>query len=520
MCLLLSPRETGALAEAARTAGVDIAALHKTGRLRVLRIPSAPDLAAKGNAGLDAAYRDLAALAARANAHRVVIEDFTPLVQYTTFAAFDTAFESLRTTLAKTGAAFLLGLGEPANEPSKRLLDIVAARVDATVRVASGENGREVTVEEAPEPAAQRPADASPRPADPEPQAPVPQAATPAPTPAPEAADPAPVARPDATPEATPEDPFAHTADPTPTPAAASDFFSAEPTQPFAAQPVSPASSDGASFPIDEPLAPAAPEPPLGMEIPAPPFGIGNASLSHAVSETFEPSTPSTPRASRGMVTAGIEIAPPPDPDLLAPTADPFGRDPGTAFFDNGYLVDSKGAPTIPVTTVHQEAYPEVFTLPAPAPEAAPRTPAAMPSFGAIPTAPPADDDGAGATRRALDEAFSAREVGTPFLVVAARMEPAQPESISFETVIDGLRKALPSHGTLYADSARLRSLLVLPGADAAGAQKIFATLQQHLQQHLGLQAAATLQAVAAITVPDGQPFGSSEELWAYAVES
>ncbi|OZC01898.1 RAD55 family ATPase [Rubricoccus marinus] len=523
-CLLLSPRATDALAEAAKAAGVDLAALHKTGRLRVLRIPSGADLAAKGNAGLDSAYRDLGALAVKAGAHRVVIEDFTPLVQYTTFEAFGAAFSGLRKTLADAGAAFLLGLGEPANEASKRLLSVVQTRVDATVRVTSGENGRIVSIDETvmaeppvPAPKAQAAPEARTTPA-PETRAPAAPEARPAafapeaPAPEPTAPEPS-AAEPPAQPFApAPFAPAAPEASAEPSPPPMPDAFSLDSApDPFETAPPAFPSSDGASLPVDEPLAPEA----SGLEA-SPDFGE-TPLPPPAVQETFAPERPSPPSS---VMNAGIEIAPPPDPDLLAPIADPFGRDPGGTFFDNGYLVDSKGAATIPVTSVHQEAYPEVFTPPTQEPEPlAPMPPPTMPSFASIPAAP-AQDNGRAATRQALDSAFAARDYGTPFLIVAARMERSQPESVSFETVTDGLRAALPSGGTLYADSARLRSLLVLPGADASGAQQIFATLQQHLQKHLGQQAEATLQAVAAITVPDGQPFGSAEELWNYAVES
>ncbi|MEL6615038.1 MAG: ATPase domain-containing protein [Bacteroidota bacterium] len=514
-CLFLSPRAPEALQATARQAGLDLGALHKTGRMRVLRIPSAKDLAAKGEAGLDSAYRDLGGLAASAGAQRIVIEDFTPLVQYGTFEAFGEAFDGLRSAFADVGAAFLLGLGEPANAASQTLLDVVQARVDATVRIAPGASEPTVTVA-SPEPAATQPA-------------------TPEPL-APEAPETAPLTTPDpfgTAPRAPfPPDPFADVPARPSAPHVPLDL-SAPPAFPDAP------SNDGASipheaplggaFPVDAPTEPPAPEP-LAPEAVAPdpfaeataPAGFAPFSPEPAPPEASGEAVPADPFGAdgpappSGILRADVEPAPAPDPELLTPKADMFARDPGHSFFEGGYLVDSRGAKTIPVSSAAPEPPPPAQ----PAPEApAPIEP--VPSFAPLggPTAP-ASDNGAAATRAALESAFASRASGAPFLVVAARMESSQHEAAHFTTVVEGLRAALPPGASLYADTTRLRSLLVIPGATASGAAQVFGTLQQHLSSRLGPQAEPTLQAVAAITVPDGQPFGSAQELWAYAVES
>ncbi|MEM6328531.1 MAG: hypothetical protein AAF791_15555, partial [Bacteroidota bacterium] len=203
---------------------------------------------------------------------------------------------------------------------------------------------------------------------------------------------------------------------------------------------------------------------------------------------------------------------PAPDPELNAPSSDPFGQDPGAKFFDNGYLVDSRGA--TPTPTSPAASAPDVTPPVQPLPPSG----GAQPAFSPISTPPPADD--AGSAQAALQAAYAARATGTPFLVIAARMEPSQPEAGQFPAVLEGLRKALPAGGAFFADAARLRSILVLPGATQDAAAGVFSTLQQHLQSALGAQAEGTLRAVAAITVPNGEPFGSAQELWTYAVAS
>ena len=210
---------------------------------------------------------------------------------------------------------------------------------------------------------------------------------------------------------------------------------------------------------------------------------------------------------------------PPPDPSLLVPVGDTFGHDPTASMFEQGYLVDS-GAGGLLGFVPSAEHAPEAPTAPAAmAPATPPPAPAFAPPFGS-PFAPLAAPDPAAEVRQALDVAFAARTQGVPFLVVAARMEPAVPESAHFFAVADGLRSALRPDDRLLVDLARRRAVVVMPGvgADAAGA--LFAGLQAHLRRTLGPDAEAVLRAVAAVSVPDGQPFTSSADLLQYAYES
>ncbi|HEX9952348.1 MAG TPA: ATPase domain-containing protein, partial [Rubricoccaceae bacterium] len=141
--LLISPRSPDDLAAAGTPSGVDVRALHATGRLRLLRTPAAADLAARGSDGLDAAYRDLTALIAAERPARVVIEDFTPLVQFDSFDRFRAALGALVGALREAGVTLVVGLGEPANEASEHLIAVVREAVDATLTlVVDGETRR------------------------------------------------------------------------------------------------------------------------------------------------------------------------------------------------------------------------------------------------------------------------------------------------------------------------------------------------------------------------------------------
>ena len=411
--LLISPRAPEALVEAGASVGFDLRAAHATGRFRVLRIPSAADLAARGSDGLDTAYADLTAVVLTDRPDRVVVEDLTPLVQFDTFERFRAALSGFVEALRGAGTTLVLGLGEPANDASEHLLAVVRPLVDGTATIEmDGASRRLVLARRDGAPAAAAPA--------------LPPAAPPAPAPAPVEAH--------------------------------------------------GQSSDGASV------------------------------------ETGPPTPSTEPRPSSDGLPR-TQIVPPPeaDPSLFEPAPDPFGQDPAASMFEQGYLVDSGANGVVGVIQPPAQAPP----TPAPA-SPAPPVPAA-PAFASLASAPadPADE-----VRHALDAAFAARAQGTPFLAVAARMDPAVPESAHFFAVADGLRRALRPEDRLLVDLPRRRAVVVLPGVGAEGATALFARLQGHLRATLGEEAEGVLRAIAAVSVPDGQPFTSTQDLLAYAYES
>ncbi|HEX8297521.1 MAG TPA: ATPase domain-containing protein [Rubricoccaceae bacterium] len=444
--LLISPRSPDELAAAGAPSGVDIRALHATGRLRLLRTPSAADLAARGSDGLDAAYRDLTALIASERPARVVMEDFTPLVQFDSFDRFRAALGTLVSTLRDAGVTLLVGLGEPANEASEHLIALVREAVDATVTLVVDGETRRLDL-------ARRDAAAAP---------------------APEAA--------------VSEPPAAEPAFETPSP---------EVPAPAAEAPAAPAGGDS-SAPAES-FAPS----------PAPP-----PALTSALPPTTEAPPTAVPRA-----IPETRIAPPPpaDPSLLEPAGDTFGQDPTVQMFEQGYLVDSGASGVVGHIPPAESAFPfppSPAGFDPPAGFAPPFAPPAVPP-PASPTANPAAE-----MRETLDAAFAARDGGTPFLVVAVRMEAAAPEGAHFFAVADGLRRGLRPVDRLLVDLPRRRAVVALPGVGAEGAAALFASLQAHLRSTLGPEAEAVLRAVGAVSVPDGQPFTSTADLMAYAFDS
>lgn len=470
--LLMSPRTPEALAEAGSADGFDLRAAHATGRLRLLRMPAAADLATRGSDGLDRAYHDLAALVATERPERVVVEDFTPLVQFDTFDRFRAAFAALADGLRDAGVTLVVGLGEPANAASEHLLAVVRELVDGTVTLdVDGETRRLVLLHRDDAAPTDRAGAEAPQP-EMDAETPVEMSAETLAFEAPrtEMPDTEAIEETEATEsfeeveaDAPPEDP------------------------PTAEAPDAGPSSDGASVATEPPVLTPAPD-------------------LHEAPVAFPPNRHSTGSGSESLPRTRIVPPPDADPSLLEPAGDSFGQDPAASMFEQGYLVDS-GASGV-VGFVPAAAEPVSF-----APVEAP--PPAFASGGSTPSAGPAAE-----VRRALDDAFAARAGGTPFLVVAVRMEASAPESAHFFAIADGLRRALRTSDRLLVDLPRRRAVVVLPGVGAEGSGTLFAGLQAHLRSTLGPEAEGILRAVGAVSVPDGQPFTTTDELLAYAYES
>ncbi len=456
-CLVISPRAPEALVEVARGVGLDLAQAHGAGQLRLLRIPAAADLAKRGPDGLAQSYRDLVGLVERDRPGRVVIEDFTPLVQFDTFERFHDAFSALVRDLGDLGATLVVGLGDPANDASRRLIDLVGSLVEGTIQLSASGN---VLL------------------------------STPGPV-----APSAPAAAPEEAP-----------------PAASSDGASGEAPAP-------------PSFPLDLPDdAPAAP--PSEAQAPAPteaaevpPAGSTNDGASV---ETDAPHPPVQTLALASAPAATVDGPPPTDlieplvadPDLaLPPPEDPFGDDEIDAILGQGFVADSSMGVHAP-PAAPQAAAPSFSFLSGPA-----STNVQLPTFAPLAGGPKAARSPAEAFRDHLRASFEARDERTPFLVVAVRIEPSQPEAIHFPTVEGALRSTLGEEDHLLSDEMRRRAIVLLPGSGPESGQVLFAGLQAHLRADLGDRAEAVLSAVGAVTIPDGQPFTSPEDLMAYAFE-
>lgn len=406
--LIISPRDKNDLVADGSQIGLDLPGANASGQLRLLRIPSAAQLASRGVVGLEKAFEDFRKLIRSDRPDRVVVEDFTPLVQFDTFERFRRAFGGLLEEIKSCGASLVVGLGKPGNDASRELLQVVSDMVDGviTLNVADGKRWIHLA----------RRGDAHEV-----------------------AAGPAPA---DARPE-----------------------------------------SAGSTLP-PEAVAPHAAE---------------------AVAAVDEPQ-----RDASAIPLSQIIRPPAPAADLLEPGNDTFGNDPADEIIDQGYIVDSHAGRVMGRIPT------------APLPHSAPPLGGSLPSFAPLPgTASPSDpSDPNAAFHAALAKAFADLPYGAPFLVVAVRMEPTNPDSEHFETVANGLRGSLRPEDHILVDSVRRRAAVLLPGAGGDAVQPLYAGLQQHLRHVLGEQADAVLRAVGAVSVPNGQPFTSPKDLLAYAIDS
>jgi GGDEF domain-containing protein len=127
------------------------------------------------------------------------------------------------------------------------------------------------------------------------------------------------------------------------------------------------------------------------------------------------------------------------------------------------------------------------------------------------------------AFRARLQQHFNERDVaGTPFMLLALRMGRApgqQGNPFDFESVLDFAQGALRPKDDLLVDYERERIIVLLASSDESEAQRFFSRLKRSLRQEMPERADELLQSVAAIEVPNGQPFPSAEEFLTYALD-
>lgn len=305
-CLLLSPRDPAVLRAAARTVGLDLAEAHAGGRLRLVRMPSAASLGARGDDSLDRAFDDLAALVRSDRPDRVVIEDLGPLAAFEDADRLRAAILRLGEALRPIDATLVIGLGALEDETGSRRLAAAQAAANGTLQIVTDAGPRRLAL------SPHRDGPIAPTDAQPPTR---PQAAQGPAAGAPEALAPA-------------------------------------PQQPAASAPAPAPSVASAPAPVPSVLEAAPPADP-----PAPAV----APLSHA-SHVVPPSPP-------GAIPL-TALSPPPDvdPALLNDPVDAFGLNTGASFIDQGFLLDSASGGVVGHVPSVEAAYaPPSPVTPAPA---------------------------------------------------------------------------------------------------------------------------------------------------------
>ncbi len=133
--LLISRLRTTDLAIQAASLGFDLPEAVRSGILRVSRTPVELELIDRDDDSLEASLKALASLIIDSKAERVIVDDFSPFARFTSFDRFRTAFARLITELEHIPATLLLGMPEPANDSSRRIVDYVSALMTGCMHV-------------------------------------------------------------------------------------------------------------------------------------------------------------------------------------------------------------------------------------------------------------------------------------------------------------------------------------------------------------------------------------------------
>ena len=123
-----------------------------------------------------------------------------------------------------------------------------------------------------------------------------------------------------------------------------------------------------------------------------------------------------------------------------------------------------------------------------------------------------------------LKRLFKQRELSyyDPFLLVALRIEHENisiDPDIVFENVLSVMSRLVEDEDHMLCDLDRERIIVVLPNKGAESIQEVFERLQAELKKEAPDLAEILPNAVSAVAVADGQPFGSPEDFLAYALE-
>ena len=123
-----------------------------------------------------------------------------------------------------------------------------------------------------------------------------------------------------------------------------------------------------------------------------------------------------------------------------------------------------------------------------------------------------------------LKRLFKQRELSyyDPFLLVALRIEHGNLEiesDVVFENMLSVMIHLVEDEDHLLCDLERERIIVVIPNKGADSIQEVFEKLQAELKEQAPDLAEILPNAVSAVAVADGRPFGSPEDFLAYALE-
>ena len=119
----------------ASSVGFDAQSARNSGLLRISRIPAELEVLHSDDESIESALKALASLIVDAGADRVVIDDFSPFSRISSFDHFRTAFIRLLDEIELTDSTILIGMPEPANDASRRIIELMASLMTGSVHV-------------------------------------------------------------------------------------------------------------------------------------------------------------------------------------------------------------------------------------------------------------------------------------------------------------------------------------------------------------------------------------------------
>ena len=140
--LFVSSRQPQDLLAEAQTFDFDLKAAAESGELRLLRIPASLLTGTLTDDALEDAIGDLVDLLHEHKPAWLVLDDFTPFVQFQEFSRFEDALTELLQGLQAADAVGVLATGEAVNEHSQRILRYLREQSAGAVRVARLQDGK------------------------------------------------------------------------------------------------------------------------------------------------------------------------------------------------------------------------------------------------------------------------------------------------------------------------------------------------------------------------------------------
>ncbi len=461
-CLFVSPEHAPEIARRGEALGFDVEAACAGGRLRLLATDPAA-LSAADDQALGDALAELAGLVCEAAPDLTVLDGLAPLLRFQQPGALREALRTLLGALHQGGVTTVLLLGEPASEAARQLVAFLRAETEATLRLDAW------NPTEAPPPNI-APVSGNDGHAGGGAAEPDLRVTPPAPSEPEDAlSEPVQEEAPDATPPASDDEPTepAEPVDEAETPPAesASPIRYVDARTPFQALPLRVDTFEART-----------------RQVPA---QIGTArTLATGATDPGRPArTP--PLAADPFARATRPLIPSGTPEAAGAAEERPPRRP------RGIPTQATAAPRRP-----SEPFRHVTLIPSPAPAFAPQHSVA-------------------AFADALDAAIKRAE--TPFLVLALRLSSSAPGH--FRLIAGGLSEGLQEGDLLALDEAQRRLAVLLPGRRAEATSRVFGRLKHHLQRVAPAEATLVLRSLSTIVVPNGEPFRSAEEFFAYAFE-